>query len=94
MNSKFVGVTKEIIESEVGQPAKVAVEFAVNTDDVATAKLFLDKINDFKRESGNQPEQRINKDINYQLHRLFLCANIAIFEPKPLFTCSIYISLR
>ena len=57
MNSKFVGVTKEIIESEVGQPAKVAVEFAVNTDDVATAKLFLDKINDFK--------DRINELMEY-----------------------------
>jgi len=57
MASKFVGITKELIESEVGEPAKVAVEFAVNTDDVSTAKMFLDKINEFK--------DNFNKEMEY-----------------------------
>lgn len=56
MSNKFVGITKELIESEVGEPAKVAVEFVINTDDVATAKLFLDKINELKDRVNEETE--------------------------------------
>lgn len=57
MSDVFVGVVKETIESKVDEPAKVTVEFALDTDDVAVAKSFLNKINDLK--------DRVNKEVEY-----------------------------
>lgn len=57
MSSEFVGITEETIKSKVGEPAKVEVEFIVDTDDFSTAKVFLDKINDFVN--------KLNKEMEY-----------------------------
>lgn len=57
MDKGFVGITKESIDSEVGKPAEVVVKFVVNTEDIAAAKLFLDKVNDFVT--------KVNKEVEY-----------------------------
>lgn len=56
MDSKFAGIVKETIESEVGKPAVVTVEFALDTEDITVANIFLDGIKNYTNQKNEELE--------------------------------------